>query len=137
MTKYFLLFFIAVTSSCKTAQQNLQSQTPLEALCFCENSNGEKISTEIKSHQEREQISDTELGHYLLGEVQKGNDSWLWKDFLEDERFMSNLKKASSRLNENKDAAMEQEFQRLEKENPACFNFFMISPMILKSSGNQ
>ena len=135
--KAFLLsLFSFLFSSCSSSKPIEETpkqtpQNPIEALCFCKNTQGQILMERMNQQQKQMKLSDEEMGTYLMEQLQNPKESWLVNDFLKDDVFMNELKKSSEQISIYESRFIQKWMNELEQTNPKCKLFFSIMPMMI------
>ncbi|MCI5081277.1 MAG: hypothetical protein MRY78_06300 [Saprospiraceae bacterium] len=122
-----VLFFVSLTS-CSSVKRNINNNT-IANICDCTNSKGQNFNEKLISTKKDLNLSSKEFEKHLYTQFITP-DSWIIKDFLKDEVFLENFKKHSATFQKiEKD-----EWEKMKEENPACFSFLSLSPMLVGQS---
>jgi len=135
----FFLSLVALTCSCKTNRPattspeskaaNDQSDNPLLAFCACKNSKGLTVDAYGKIESEAQNLSLQEYAA-TLSELTQNHEHWFFKDFIQDETYLINLKSVEEKFKNNKASASagEEDAQKMMAEVmekfPVCWELF-------------
>ena len=137
--RLLLLSLLLFTFSCKSTQDVKQAiaeesnALSLDTICQVQNSNGKTFGEVLGSHQKELSLKDEELGGYIFRDLMNDRESWLHKEFLRDQKFMTDWLAEAKLLKQVEEEKVGNWFKNLEKENPACFQMMLLSMNIVST----
>ncbi len=123
--KLLLLLGLAIFISCTTTRNNATTekvQSPMEAICSCQNSKGKTIDAYAQKEQKRMGFTQEKYIDFLrTSKSFMKADNWLFNAFIEDEAYLKNLKAVATKLKQEKEAfGTPKDLEMIEQEYPFC-----------------